>query len=109
VDDNSINQEKVGRDRARSVEEIAGDIIGFAARHNLKIHPGQEALKFAALVHKRGGCPCVPGRNHCPCEFALADIEEINRCRCGLFANDAYIEEYYRLTGEGTGGRKSKG
>ena len=84
---------------------IAADIVKFAQDNNLKIHPGQEPLKFAELVLKKGGvCPCVPGRNHCPCEFVLDDIKELGRCRCGLFCNDAYIEEYTRLLAE----RKSK-
>jgi len=84
---------------------IAADIVKFAQDNNLKIHPGQEPLKFAELVLKKGGvCPCVPGRNHCPCEFVLDDIKELGRCRCGLFCNDAYIEEYNRLLAE----RKSK-
>ena len=79
-------------------ETIAERIIKFAQDNNLKIHPGQEPLKWADLLIKRGGhCPCVPGRNHCPCEFALEDIKELNRCRCGLFVNGAYIEEYNRL------------
>ena len=78
-------------------EQIAEDIIKFARDNNLKLHPGPEPLKWADLVIKHQGCPCVPGRNHCPCEFALEDIREIGRCRCGLFCNDAYIEEYNNL------------
>lgn len=81
-------------------EQIAKDIIKFAQDNNLEIHPGQEPLKWADLVIKKGGCPCVPGRNHCPCEFVLEDIKEINRCRCGLFVNGAYIEEYNSLLAE---------
>ena len=81
-------------------EQIAEDIIKFAQDNNLEIHPGQEPLKWADLVIKHEGCPCVPGRNHCPCEFVLEDIKGINRCRCGLFVNDAYIQEYNRLLAE---------
>ena len=78
-------------------EQIAADIIKFAEDNKLQIHPGQEALKWADLVINKGGCPCVPGRNHCPCEFALDDVKEIGRCRCGLFCNGAYVNEYNRL------------
>ena len=78
-------------------ETIAASIIKFAENNGLQIHPGQEPLKWADLVIKKGGCPCVPGRNKCPCEFALEDMKEINRCRCGLFCNEAYIKEYNRL------------
>jgi hypothetical protein len=86
-------------------QTIAEDIVKFAQDNNLKIHPGQEPLKFAGLVLKKGGaCPCVPGRDACPCQFVLDDIKELGRCRCGLFCNDAYIEEYNRLLAE----RKSK-
>jgi len=86
-------------------ETIAADIVKFALDNNLKIHPGQEPLKFADLVlEKGGGCPCVPGRDACPCQFVLDDIKELGWCRCGLFCNDAYIEEYNRLLAE----RKSK-
>ena len=81
-------------------EEIAEAIIKFAQDNNLEIHPGQEPLKWADLVIKKGGCPCVPDRNHCPCEFVLEDMKDINRCRCGLFVNGAYIEEYNRLQAE---------
>ena len=87
-------------------EEIAEAIIKFAQDNNLEIHPGQDPLKFAERVVKKGGCPCVPGRDHCPCEFALEDIKEINRCRCGLFCNKAYIEEYNRLKAEWRSRRK---
>jgi hypothetical protein len=82
-------------------ETIAGNIVKFAKDNKLKIHPGQEPLKWADLLIKRGGhCPCVPGRSHCPCDFVLEDIKELGRCRCGLFVNGAYIEEYNRLTSE---------
>ncbi|MBA7466234.1 hypothetical protein ES707_01411 [subsurface metagenome] len=80
-------------------EAIATKLIEFATIHNLQIHPGQEPLKWADLLIKRGGhCPCVPERNHCPCEFVMADIKELNRCRCGLFVNGAYIKEFNWLT-----------
>lgn len=92
-------------DRGRR-EEIAETIIKFAQDNNLEIHPGQEPLKFADLVIKHEGCPCVPGRNHCPCEFALEDIKESNVCRCGLFCNKAFIEEYNRLKAEWKSRRK---
>jgi len=80
-------------------ETIAADIVKFAQDNNLKIHPGQEPLKWADLVIEKEGCPCVPGRDHCPCEFVLDDIKELGRCRCGLFCNDAYIELYNELQG----------
>ena len=88
------------RQTLKQSETIAADIIKFAQDNNLKIHPGQEPLKWADLVIKHEGCPCVPGRNHCPCEFVLEDIKESNCCRCGLFCNQAYIEEYNRLLAE---------
>ena len=70
-------------------ETIAANIIRVVQDNNLKIHPGQEPLKWADLVIKKGGvCPCVPGRDHCPCEFVLEDVKELGRCRCGLFCND---------------------
>jgi len=81
----------------RTREQIAQSIIKFANGNGLQLHPGQEPLKWADLVIKKGGCPCVPGRSECPCKFVLEDIKEINRCRCGLFVNGAYIEEYNRL------------
>ena len=81
----------------RGREEIAEDIIRFARENNLQVHPGQDPLKFAELIIKHEGCPCVPGRNHCPCEFVLEDMKDLGRCRCGLFCNDAYIEEYNSL------------
>ena len=88
-------------------ETIAERIIKFAQDNNLKIHPGQEPLKWADLLIKRGGhCPCVRDRDHCPCEFVLEDIKESNCCRCGLFCNDAYIEEYNRLTAQLKGEKK---
>ena len=78
---------------------LANTIVEFAQANGLQLHPGQEALKWADLVLKKGGgCPCVPGRPRCPCEESLQDMAEINRCRCGLFCNDAYIKEYDRLT-----------
>ena len=87
-------------------ETIAENIVKFARENNLKIHPGQEPLKWADLVIVKGGCPCVPGRSECPCQFALEDIKKLNRCRCGLFVNGAYIEEYNRLTSQLKGKKK---
>ena len=84
----------------RSAESIAQAITKFAADNNLKIHPGQEPLKWGQLVMSKGGCPCVPDRSECPCDFVLDDIKEINRCRCGLFCNDGYLEEYNKLRNE---------
>ena len=82
-------------------EAIAEQIRIFAQEHNLRIHPRQDAERWAELVIEKGGCPCVPGRDECPCEFIGQDIAELNRCRCGLFVNDAYIEEYHNLLHKG--------
>ena len=88
-------------------ETIAERIIKFAQDNNLKIHPGQEPLKWGDLLIKRGGhCPCVRDRDHCPCEFVLEDIKESNCCRCGLFVNDAYIKVYNGLTAQLKGRKK---
>ena len=95
-----VNGQLPGRD------SIALAIACFARDNNLKIHPGQEVQKWAELVIKKGGCPCVPGRYQCPCEFALGDIEELGRCRCGLFCNDDYIKEYNRLATPEKGKKK---
>ena len=77
---------------------IALSILKFAQDNDLKIHPGQDPLKWAELVIEKGGCPCLSKwRPQCPCEFALEDITELNRCRCGLFVNDAYLVEYAEL------------
>lgn len=81
-------------------ETIAANIVKFAQDNGFQIHPGQEPLKWADLVLVKGGCPCVPSRRHCPCAFAKEDIKELGRCRCGLFTNDAYIENYNSLQGE---------
>ena len=81
-------------------ETISANIVKFTRDKGLQIHPGQEPLKWADLVLKNGGCPCVPTRKQCPCEFVLEDIKELGRCRCGLFCNDAYLKEYNRLIGD---------
>ena len=75
-------------------------IVKFAQDNNLQIHPGQDPLTWGDLVLQKGGCPCVPGRDHCPCKFVLEDIKELNRCRCGLFCNEAYVREYSELTAQ---------
>ncbi|MBA7665001.1 hypothetical protein ES703_73067 [subsurface metagenome] len=85
-------------------ETIAGNIVKFTQDNGLLIHPGQDPFKWADLVIKKGGCPCVPGRSCCPCEFVLEDVKELGRCRCGLFCNDAYLKEYNALNNA----RKSK-
>lgn len=77
----------------------AEEIIKFAEDNGIKIHPGQDPEKWEQLlIKKEGHCPCVPNRDHCPCEFVMGDIKELGRCRCGLFCNDAYIKEYNRLS-----------
>ncbi|GAI96818.1 unnamed protein product [marine sediment metagenome] len=85
-------------------EKIAADIIKFTQDNGLQLHPGQKPLKWADLVIKKGGCPCVPTRKHCPCEFVRDDVKELGRCRCGLFCNAAYLREYNALNA----GRNSK-
>lgn len=84
----------------RSREQIAESIVKFAEKNGLHIHPGQDPYAWAELVLVKGGCPCVPGRNSCPCAFAMADIQELGRCRCGLFTNDNYLENYNSLTNQ---------
>ena len=89
-------------------DQIAAAIVKFAQENNLSIHPGQEPLKWADLVIKKGGCPCVPGRPHCPCEFVLEDIKELGRCRCGLFCNETYIIQYNNLLAARKKGKREK-
>ncbi|MBA7596426.1 hypothetical protein ES703_03396 [subsurface metagenome] len=85
-------------------ETIAANIVTFTRDNGLQIHPGQDPFKWADLVLKNGGCPCVPTRKQCPCEFVLEDVKELGRCRCALFCNDAYLKEYNALNAA----RKSK-
>ena len=82
----------------RSRDQIAAEISKFAQDNGARIHPGQDPLSWAVLVLIKGGCPCVPTRHRCPCEFVLEDFKELGRCRCGLFCNDAYLREYNELT-----------
>jgi len=90
-------------------ETIAERIIKFAQGNNLKIHPGQEPLKWADLVIKHGGhCPCVPSRHSCPCAFAKEDIREEGCCRCGLFVNDSYLENYNSLKNKAKSRKKDQ-
>ena len=80
-------------------DKVADDILQFAERHELLLHPGRDIHKWAELVIKEGGCcPCVPSRRGCPCEYVLQDIEEENCCRCRLFVNEAYLRQYNELT-----------
>lgn len=81
----------------RSREQIAESIIKFAEKNKLKIHPGQDPYKWAVLVLEKGGCPCIPERKSCPCAFAMEDIKDLGRCRCGLFANKDYLVTYNNL------------
>ena len=84
----------------RTREQIAESIIKFAERSKLHIHPGRDPHEWATQVLIAGGCPCVPGRPSCPCAFVKEDIEQFGRCRCGLFTNDNYLENYNSLKGE---------
>ncbi|MBA7549657.1 hypothetical protein ES705_42148 [subsurface metagenome] len=88
------------RDMDRTREQIAQSIIKYAELNKLQLHPGRDPHEWADLVIKKGGCPCVPGRPSCPCAFVKEDIKEFGRCRCGLFANDNYLENYNSLKGE---------
>lgn len=81
----------------KNEDTIAKSITDFASKNKVHIHPGQEAHTWAVLVIKKGGCPCVPGRNECPCESVLEDIKKLGRCRCGLFCNDTYLLEHNQL------------
>lgn len=90
----------------RTREQIAKSIIKYAELNKLQIHPGQDPYKWADLVINKGGCPCVPSRHSCPCAFVKEDIKEFGRCRCGLFTDDGYLENYNGLKGEA---KKKKG
>lgn len=90
----------------RNRDQIAADITRYAEDNKFLIHPGQEALKWADLVIRKDGCPCVLTRKHCPCEFVPEDIKELGRCRCGLFCNDVYLEEYNSLKTKQKGKRR---
>ena len=91
-----------------TAEVIAANIKEYASKNGLSIHPGQTPDAWAKLVIKNGGCPCVPGRRHCPCEYVLEDIKELGRCRCGLFCNATYLEEYWRLKSQLKGNRRGR-
>ena len=80
-----------------TMKQVSESIESFARNNHLQIHPGKTATKWAALVIKEHGCPCVPNRDTCPCPEALTDIAAENCCRCRLFVNDGYIQEYNRL------------
>lgn len=84
----------------RTREQIADSIIKFAERNHLHIHPGQDPHAWADLVIEKDGCPCVPSRKSCPCSFAMADIEQLGRCRCGVFCNDGYVDNFNSLKKE---------
>jgi len=85
------------KDMDRSREQIAEGIIKYAGKNSLHIHPGQDPYAWAELVLEKGGCPCVTGRNSCPCAFVKEDIKELGRCRCGLFTDDSYLDTYNSL------------
>ncbi len=79
----------------KTANEIAQDIISFLSQNKeLSLHPGRTPEAQGELVIKKGGCPCVPGRPKCPCDEALEDIKELNRCRCFLFVNAEYLKIY---------------
>lgn len=61
---------------------------------NLHLHPGRTPEEWGQLVLEKGGCPCVPGRDKCPCDEALEDIKQLNHCRCYLFCNEDYLKLY---------------
>lgn len=81
----------------RTKEQIASSIVKFAEVNHFHIHPGQDPYAWADLVIAKDGCPCVPTRKSCPCAFAKGDIEEMGRCRCGLFTNDSYLDNFNSL------------
>jgi ferredoxin-thioredoxin reductase catalytic subunit len=80
-------------------DEIVSNILEFAEVNKLHILPGHDVTKWVNAVIKENGCPCVPSRKgDCPCEYALDDIKQNHCCRCHLFVDDVYLEEYNRLT-----------
>ena len=89
-------------------DKVASDIEAFARENDLQLHPGQSSPSWARLVEEHNGCPCVPDRKECPCAFVLEDIEELGRCRCGLFCNGRYLREYTRLIGQRKGNRRGR-
>ncbi len=91
-------------------QEVAQEIKRLLEEHPfLSIHPSRTPEKWAALVVKQGGCPCVPGRAKCPCDEVMADIAEKGYCRCQLFVNEKWMQWYkqYLRGGRGVAKRKS--
>lgn len=82
---------------AMNETQLITDIKDFAKKNNVKLLTPNTPESWAKLVIIKGGCPCVPARKVCPCEFALDDIKLQNCCKCHLFVNDAYLREYNAL------------
>ncbi len=81
--------------------DIVQAIKKFLEDHpELRIHPGQTAEKHAALVVRHEACPCVPGRDKCPCDECLEDIQALDRCRCYFFVNSSYLKLYNDVIGQ---------
>ena len=80
-----------------SKNEIIKGIVKFKYEHGFLFHPGKTPDKWADLVIKSQGCPCVPGRPQCPCQEAADEVKNLGHCRCYLFCNESYMELWTRV------------
>jgi len=71
--------------------DVAHELAVFARAHGLVLPNGECLNRHVNRYIALGHCPCVETRPRCPCEDALADVERIGRCECGILVDPARL------------------
>ncbi len=69
---------------SKAVEDVIRELKEFAKSNGLVVANSDCLVRHAQSVLELGRCPCVDDRTECPCGDALADIERLGRCECGI-------------------------
>ena len=74
--------------------QLKYDILEFAHREGLSIHPAKDLDGFCRNAVGVGHCPCKDIELYCPCDDALERCKEVGYCTCRLFLRpDLYAVE----------------
>ncbi len=69
---------------SKAVEDVIRELREFAKSNGLVVANSDCLARHAQRFLELGRCPCVEGRTECPCSDALADLERLGRCECGI-------------------------
>ena len=68
--------------------QTAKAMVLFAKKNEFIFNPHLGYDYFLKNYVKYGECSCAPERKFCPCPEALKEVNELGKCKCGLYWKD---------------------